>query len=797
MRDLAMRVREYYDQAADPVTADEIFCRLVAEPQPAPRRRRPVWVVAGAAALVLILIGGVGLLRVLRDDAVVTDEPMPTTTLPTVTVAPVDSATMITPDLPVQIVNSVALAQDQSPAVLYMVEPQDRAALIICSDPSCNSFVESLVYEFATFGNVSDLAIGPDGLPVFAFSDFDEGTLTTEAGIVHCSDVGCSNSSVEIFEFDSEGMAPTLALDLQGLPAAIFTDWSDDGQVGTYVFVRCQDARCSDYTVSTIADAGGPPVLTFDKSGKPLVGFSRNERDGSTAHLVMVTCSDSACSEGGSETLVVESPVNAHSIDMALGPDETPTFVFGEPKLYIAHCRQPSCATGADVSAISLDVEMSNAIEIGADGLPIIAYTVLAPPSVRELRVASCADATCSEGTIEVVASHSWMPGMDMTLASSDNPVIVHQAETAMRITICGDAACAVASERHLAWGQAEFQIPESTVPDVLGWTQMESLAGGVSPTGVRASATGSEGTIVVGTHDGKPTAWITPDGLTWTEFTIASEGEVFDVAAGGPGFVVVGSTCSDLALSTRDTPPCDPAIWTSNDGASTWTLTSTTDQFGGCSSLTAPSEFGCQTWADDVLLTDVGFVAAGYDVIDGVEPWQGVIWTSSDGVAWERSAVASVDGQPTTPAGRPPYPELVADAPWQGGLYGLGTRCSGQGASLTCQPFGWISSDGMTWEPVDLDPLDFGASDHAQLIEDGLHLVSGDFGLLALGSNIDPTTWDETPMMFLSVDGEQWDPFRLDPEMSGTNTLVSLGDRVMAFGVGGVWVWTPDTMDS
>jgi hypothetical protein len=644
---------------------------------------------------------------------------------------------------------------------------------------------------------VSELAIGADGLPVFAFSDFDEGSLTTEAGIVHCSDVTCLDSSVEIFEFESEGMAPSFALDPQGLPAAIFTDWSEDGQAGTYVFVHCQDAQCGNFTVSTIANAGGPPVLTFDESGMPLVGFNRNERDGSTAHLVMVTCSDSACSRGGSETLVVESQVNAHSIGMTLGLDGTPTFVFGEPKLYVAHCLEPSCETGADVSAISLDVEMSNAIEIGSDGLPIVAYTVLVRDFVRELRVASCSDPACTEGKIEVVASASWMPSMDMTLASSDNPVIVHQADTAMGITICGDAACAVASGRHLAWSQAEFQFPESTVPAALGWTQMESLAGGVSPTGARASATGSEGTIVVGTLDGKPTAWITPDGLTWTEFTIASEGEAFDVAAGGPGFVVVGSTCSDLASSTRDTPPCDPAIWTSSDGASTWTLTSTTDQFGGCSSLATLSEFGCQTWADDVLFTDSGFVAAGYDIIDGTEPNQPVVWTSLGGFTWERVAVSAPDGQSPTPAGRPPYPELVADAPWQGGLYGLGTRCSEQGSGLMCQPFGWISSDGATWEPVDLDPSDFGASDHAQLIEDGLHLVSGDFGLLALGSNIDPTTWDETPMMFLSVDGEQWDAFRLNPEMSGTNTLVSLGDRVMAFGVGGVWVWTPDTMDS
>jgi hypothetical protein len=787
MRDLATSVREYYDQAADPVTAEEVFRRLEGDLEPVmrdPRPLRPVWVVAVAAALVLIVIGGVGLLGLLRDDAVVTDEPMPTTTLPTTSLPSNDFTTMIVPELPVQGQVSLALTTDQKPVVLYGAESQDRAVLVTCSESTCSSFVETMVSEFATFGHVSDVAIGADGLPTFAFVDFEDETFTAQGGVVHCSDPTCAVRTVEVFDIDVEGMEPTLTMDPQGLPAAVFSDWSDDGQVGTYVLVRCQDPMCSDHTTGTIADAGGPPVLSFDALEMPMLAFSRNRRDARTADLVMVTCSDAVCSQGGSSALVVESPLNTRSVDMVLATDGTPTFVFGEPKLQVAHCLEPSCSSGTEVSFISLDAESAVDMEIGADGLLIIAYTYLAPDFVRELRVASCADVACSEGTVEVLASDSWMVSIDMTLSSTGNPVVAYQAGTAMGITSCPDPACALASQRSLQWTQAEFKVPETAVAEASGWSQLETFAGGISPSGIRATATGAQGVIAVGNQAGSPTAWVSSDGDVWTEFTIASEGEVFSVVAGGSGFVVVGSTCSDMAISTSDTPPCDPAIWTSSDGAAIWTLTSTTDQFGGCSSLATPPEFGCQTWVESVILTATGFLATGYDIIGGTEQ-RNVAWTSSDGLTWQREV-------PAPATNRPPYPKLVADAPWQDGLYGLGTQCTEQGSSLVCQPFGWTSIDGATWEPVELDPLDFGASDHAAFIEDGIHLVSGDFGLLALGSNIDPTTWEETPMMFLSEDGIRWTPFRLEPDMWGTNALLSLGDRVMALGVSGVWVWVP-----
>jgi hypothetical protein len=207
---------------------------------------------------------------------------------------------------------------------------------------------------------------------------------------------------------------------------------------------------------------------------------------------------------------------------------------------------------------------------------------------------------------------------------------------------------------------------------------------------------------------------------------------------------------------------------------------------FEGCSSLTTPDP--CQTWIDGIATTDTGFYATGYDVIDGTQPNREVAWTSPDGLTWQRI-------YPPPETTRPPYPQLVAETEWQNGRYGLGTECTGDGAHLTCEPLGWTSPNGTNWVPIALDTADFGTSERAALIEDGLHLVSGTFGLLATGSHLDPTTWEETPMMFLSDDGLDWVPYRLNPEMWGINDLVSLGDRaIAASGVGGIWIWTPPT---
>ncbi len=88
MSDLATRIRDYYDAAADPVDAAEIFARLEVELQPTRRLFRPVWVAVAAAIVVFVAVGAAGLLGLFGEGGEIV-EPTPVTTVPAPTVTTV------------------------------------------------------------------------------------------------------------------------------------------------------------------------------------------------------------------------------------------------------------------------------------------------------------------------------------------------------------------------------------------------------------------------------------------------------------------------------------------------------------------------------------------------------------------------------------------------------------------------------------------------------------------------------------------------------------------------------------
>jgi hypothetical protein len=560
------RYGEYADAVAPAIATDEIRRRdgeRVSAPI-GPRRAFPNWAVAvGAAVAAFVLFGGfVWLVSGTGTEFV--DEP-----------APVDDgfSTVVVPNASVQFAVSLARTPDGNPIVLFMAEPQDRAVLVACDDEACSSFTETVVVEFGLpeSGQVSEIAIGADGLPVFAFARYDDETRSTEAGIVHCLDVACTRRSVaKVLSLAGGGMAPVIAVDPQGLPIAVFSDWGADGQTGIYHVVRCGDASCQAHTVASIADAGGTPVVRFADSGNPVLAFVRNRSEDRKADLVMLACSDDSCSSVGTPTVVTEVSLNGHPLDMTYTRDGFPVFAFDTPRLSVALCSDAACEGPVDVSFVDTGVEEARVIAIGTDGHPMLAYTAIAPGYVRELRVAACADMACSEGTIQIVDTHDRMNTIDMVIDPTGRPVLGYQTGTGLKIVACGDPYCENDSQTSLTWNQASFVATGPAIPDASGWTQVESFPTDTGPTWAKAAAANSEGFITVGMSNDKPTAWTSPDGETWTEHLIAKDGEAWDVAIGGPGYIAVGTTCPMIAIPTG--VPCDPAVWVSPDGAATWT---------------------------------------------------------------------------------------------------------------------------------------------------------------------------------------------------------------------------------
>ena len=182
-----------------------------------------------------------------------------------------------------------------------------------------------------------------------------------------------------------------------------------------------------------------------------------------------------------------------------------------------------------------------------------------------------------------------------------------------------------------------------------------------------------------------------------------------------------------------------------------------------------SPVAFGDATAVDDVVSWRGEIWAVGLDTAGRVG-----FWRSADGATWTPVTTddAAFDGANTI--------DLLAEP---SGLVAYGTSaepsCSGPSAATTCGPdhFGvWTSPDGTTWTR---------SATHVFDSANVASLTSGPDGLIAVGN----LGWDK-PQMWSSSDGATWEPVDVtDGEFSNAHFFVVRGwsgGYVMGGSVGG-----------
>jgi len=153
----------------------------------------------------------------------------------------------------------------------------------------------------------------------------------------------------------------------------------------------------------------------------------------------------------------------------------------------------------------------------------------------------------------------------------------------------------------------------------------------GAGAEAMHAVASGASGLVAAGRAytgaDWDGAVWTSEDGLTWTR--VPHDEAVFggpgfqwmsSVAAGGPGFVIVGwDGTTDESVA---------AVWTSEDGL-TWSRVPHDETVLG-----GPG----RQWMTSVTAGGPGLVAVGFsdDGPDGSRT-RAAVWTSPDGLAWSR----------------------------------------------------------------------------------------------------------------------------------------------------------------
>jgi hypothetical protein len=331
------------------------------------------------------------------------------------------------------------------------------------------------------------------------------------------------------------------------------------------------------------------------------------------------------------------------------------------------------------------------------------------------------------------------------TLAPTTTTTVPPTTTTTVPVLNPADAA---------AWAAVTPVLPEEGIPPFLGGGHVvNDLAGGESLIVAVGDATNSDENAM---RSGL--VWISADGRSWERVDDPDDLEyggkgLNAVVAGGPGFVMAGTSCD---FEERCTAGWRAAIWTSVDGRD-W-LRVPHD----------PEVFGDRSGISDLLVRQGEILALGAICPDDSCSW--AVWASNDGFSWERVWMNATA-----------WPNAFAET--GAGLVAVGSEDLETGESVAAV---WTSLDGREWQRVTHDPEVFG--DGRGVSWAMLDVAGGANGFAAVG--LDGTN----AVVWVSSDGTTWERLPADPEVFGGSsmtTVISWGSGYLAAGPD--WAITPE----
>lgn len=252
--------------------------------------------------------------------------------------------------------------------------------------------------------------------------------------------------------------------------------------------------------------------------------------------------------------------------------------------------------------------------------------------------------------------------------------------------------------------------IPPASLSSLDAWQQVgaEVMQPAVSMTGITPLGSGFVAVGFEPDENGRQDGAVfsSQDGIAWIRMAEDDEalttGAVlmFAVAEGGPGIVAVGYGCED----EPDRCPPYATVWSSADGTE-WTRTPLDfDVFGEGSGMY------------DVVASPHGIVAVGATenwVSDELVRVRPSVWISSDGLDWVRAWDGPETERDVTVYGQFDVQMQAVTVATDGILVAVGSMLDDRGAAVAAV---WTSSDGVTWDRVPHDPAIFGGDGELEL---------------------------------------------------------------------------------
>jgi hypothetical protein len=245
------------------------------------------------------------------------------------------------------------------------------------------------------------------------------------------------------------GMHPSIAIGADGYPVISYYDATN----GDLKVTKCGDASCipasaSLRTLDSTGNVGMDTSITIGVDGYPIISYY----DATNARLKVAHCGDVSCSTLDPTTpRVLDSTGNVGQYtSIAIGADGYPVISYYDvsyKRLKVAKCGDASCSTLNPATPQVLDsagdVGKYTSIAIGADGYPVISYYL---DLTGSLKVAKCGDASCTPASanLRILTDPIGIVGgyTSIAIGADGYPVISYSINGDLTVTKCANSYC-------------------------------------------------------------------------------------------------------------------------------------------------------------------------------------------------------------------------------------------------------------------------------------------------------------------------------------------------------------------
>lgn len=333
---------------------------------------------------------------------------------------------------------SMVLNAAGNPVISYQDATNGDLRVVECGTSDCTSGNSINVVDTENAGFQSSLVLNGLGNPVISYhSDDDQffGSLrVAECGASDCSSGNSVNIVEQGVQFESYGYWSSIAVSpATGLPIVSYYINTVDPDLGVRSCTVSDCATSTAQSPDSLGRVGESPSMVIDPSGFPVISYRSPE----AGELRLLRCGSADCSSGNSIAVIDTGTFTGAEAELALDTttdaNGIPVMVYSDTDaLWLARCVDAVC-TSTTITSLFGGARMGifTGLTLDSQGHPIIAYQ----DYNSGVRLARCADITCSTLEDELVSAMGAYLQPDVVLNAAGDAVVAYAESTSGTLT--------------------------------------------------------------------------------------------------------------------------------------------------------------------------------------------------------------------------------------------------------------------------------------------------------------------------------------------------------------------------